>query len=535
MKYNIQNEEHMGSAVELAKQIEKYIFGGIDEVSGKVIKGFNKRPTQQDKNPEVSWYGVRISWIQRAYSKIIEFEVSGGTLTEKQKELKDIIERINGSFPPQQQISRLKKAENISKYIYGTLNEKTGELEGGLNRRPNEKAEDPVEVIMWKDLKDLRKVTNKYKEKLSNGEVLSKDKLELIKIVDKIYEDFPVLISFRELIDIARELDIYIRGTIDVESGEKTPGIERRPLKSSRNELEVKRAEDLHILKKSVKEFKEKKKNGDILTKEQEEIIEIIDNIDKDYPTREVRSYIDNARIIMKYIYGGYDEETKSYKSGLGRRPLYSSKDAIEKNMASRLSSVTTKVRELKKAKDMGQELNNEEKEMIKIVDQIYTDYPTVGTWLDSARKLYQYIYGYTDETTGEHIQGANKRPAKTSTDSTERKMARALNDIRSYVDELRKKNSSLIEISGDSTISSIVQLNEIDNIDIDERGIILIQFLRKLDMDYPSQKKKRISALKFCDAVVDANISDCREQDYILGVLTGKIKEPETEEPEQD
>lgn len=109
MKYNIQNEDHMSSAVELAKQIERYIFGGLDEASGKVIKGFNKRPTQQNKNPEVKWYGARISWVQQAYSKIIEFEAAGQAITDKQKELKTIMERINKSFPPQQQITRLKK------------------------------------------------------------------------------------------------------------------------------------------------------------------------------------------------------------------------------------------------------------------------------------------------------------------------------------------------------------------------------------------------------------------------------------------
>ncbi|MBP3708158.1 MAG: hypothetical protein J6J36_06075 [Clostridia bacterium] len=531
MKYNIQNENHMSSAIQLAQQIEKYIFGGIDDTSGKIIKGINKRPTQQDKDPEVKRYGFKISSIQQAYSKIIEFEAAGGDITDKQKELKTIMERINKSYPPQQKISRLKKAQDLSDYIYGTFNEETKELEGGLNRRPSERAKDPSEAEKGIDLSDLRKVTSQYKKKLANGEVLSKDKLELIKIVDKIYEDFPLTINFRALINTAKELDIYIRGEVDPKSGEKIHGIERRPLESSKDEFEAKRAEDLHMLKKKVKGFKVKRESGETLTSEQEQIIEIVDNIDKDYPVRIVRNYTENARAIKEYIYGRYDEETGSGTKGLERRPSYYSKDDVERNMASRLSNVTAKVRELKKARDKGEELSDDEKEMIEIVDQIYTDYPAVGTLIDSARRLYQYVYGYTDKTTGEYIPGADKRPATSSSDPTERKMANILCSIRNYVDELREKNSLLIETSGNPNIDSIVQLKELNDIDINDEDIILIQFLRKLDMDYPSQKKRRIPALKFCDAVIDANISHCKEQDYILEVLTGIIKEPETEQ----
>ncbi len=284
----------------------------------------------------------------------------------------------------------------------------------------------------------------KIMEKQSKGIEISKEEQELVNILNEINSKFPPQ-RRRNVLDIAMNVDEKVRGKINPNTGKLEGGLGKRPSDRSKNKEEKELGKDFQRVQKKTKVLKEKQSLGETLTKEELKIIEIYDNLVKDYPIQmEHKPVLEIAYDLVKYIKGIGDND----ENALGRRPRTESKDKFESSMAYKLRNLERKVKILKQqSKD--RKLTKEEKDLIKVVDSISIEFPQRQvnlTMLDTALTLEKYIRGGYDERTGIEFTGVQRRPSVelAETDAIERKFLNDFKNASVRVNELQNSERQL-------------------------------------------------------------------------------------------
>lgn len=470
--------KNINTLLKYAIDLEDFIFGKVDKDTLLRMEGLGRRPTQQDKDKLVKSYGRKINFVQMAAKKILEKKSNGYEVSEKEQELLDIISRINNKYPPQKRREMIDIVINLDEKIRGTLNPETGKREGGLNKRPSDKSKNSEEADLGTDFQRVKRKVAELKAKQKTGAVLTSEEQRIIEIYESIDLDYPTAMEHKSLLEIAQDVLIYINGT------NGSDGLGRRPRTQTEDRAESSKAYQLRHLERKVKKLKEES-NDRALTETEKKLIEIIDSISFKYPTKKVNStMLDPVRTLEKYIRGGFDERTGITFPGIKRRPnaLVANTNALESKFLSIYKNAWVRVQELQKSE---RQLSFNDTMLIEIMEKLYEDYPPLPCDTDRAIDiLTDYIYNGMKREDGTIIEAIHKRPAKSSGDTVERNMANKLGVLSDKVRTLSKSNKSY------------------ENLKDDE--IRMIEFLHKLDKDYPSRKKKRTELLKYCDRIVE-------------------------------
>ena len=505
---NVMKESYVEYLIKIGNELQLFIFGGVDSLSGNELKGFGARPTQQSKDPIVRGYGKKINKLQMGAKQLKNLENDGLELTSNQQKVIDILDSINSKYPPQIRLDDKTSAQFLFDYIYGKTDSNSGVKTEGIYRRPNARSNDEVEKKMGIRIQKLTKKYESLLQKMSENKNLTDDELEFIRIMSIINKDYPKAYSPRTVEQIMDELENKVRGYYN-KNNEYVKGIERRASQTYDSQIE----NDWHYMNKWAKKMHEKLEGGGSLSLDEMDVLERIDKLNIDYPAKNVYSWLESAHIIKKYIYGTGEENSLNKKSirGLNRRPSLESDDKVERMMASRLGNLCNYGREIKNAYQNGKEISETDKEIMSILYKIYVDFPSKDI-VSSIKTIQDFVYGYEDEN-GNWVEGKYKRPAYTAGDPKEKKAAICLNAITTQIRNIREDTSEILEIEN----NRIVVLKSNAEEKLSKEDYMCMQMLRQLDKEYPSRKrKKRIDVLKFTDEVWKSNLDDCRNKDYI-------------------
>lgn len=474
----MKEKRNIDTLLRYANELEDFIFGKVDVNTLLRTEGFGARPTQQDKSEFVAAYGRKINIVQMAVNKIKENMANGITVSEKEQQLVQILDKINKEHPAQRRREIHDIAINFDREIRGIVNNTTGIREGGLNKRPSNNSSNPREKELGIDLIIIQKAVKRIKQKEVDGKIITEQEMEIIKIYEDFCRDYPKLVETKSFLENAQDVITYIQG-----NDEKT-GIKRRPRENSDNPVEKNMANKLHFLEKKASRLKEESKSRALLD-EEKLLIELLSKLDLEFPKKNRNaSMLDSIRLLDKYIRGGYDEVTGTDFPGIKRRPneIIARSDATEKKFFKYFENGFQKA---KKIMSEERQLSFDELELVEIMTSLCRDYPKKNADIETAVKiLIGYIYDGIEKKDGTIIEAIHKRPAVTSKDILERKMANKLISIRNKVTELAK--------------------NEIPYEELSDGELMGVEFLHQLDIDYPSQKKTRTEALKYCDRILE-------------------------------
>ncbi|MBP3707232.1 MAG: hypothetical protein J6J36_01290 [Clostridia bacterium] len=467
MKYNYSREV----ILEYAHDLEKFILGTTDESKDTAIESFGRIPSQEDKDSIVRLYSRKISIVQRAAKELTKKKNDGVQLSEEELQIVDIMDKINSKYPPKRDI--LDIVRYLDEQIRGTYNKKNGLYEGGLNRRPIRS----VEVKLAKDFYYAIGRVKKLEEKKQNGVKLTDTEQEAVELFNNILLDFPRSRENKTSLDSAKELDFYLNGDSEHE------GLGRKPSESSENQTEVRMTYKYRHVLKVASEIR-KNKTKEELTEDDIEFLKIADKIRAQYPPLDRNNtMLDSAKSLQKYMDGGFDDITNKYYSGIKKRPSKPTSKNYSEEESYRyiFENACARVRLLK---SQNRALNEDELELIRIMDELCEKYPS--THFDTQKAitiLTAYIYDGIETKDGVVLDPLHKRPAISSKDEFEKKMAMKLTSIRHRIDDLADEGLSFS--------------------DLDEDDIMAINFYYKLSKDYPSRKQVGSKAIEFCYKII--------------------------------
>ena len=266
-----------------ARKVDEYIRGKLNQETGEREGGIRRRPIRSAKEDERKiWWSLNN--LQQKTKKLKEIKLNGEEITKEEEEIIRIYEELIKDYPCTKKRDILETVKEIDEYIRGEINQKTGEREGGLNRRPNTLSKDKKEKKMSELLSFVKQKIGMIKQRELEGETITEEEQEIIRIYEQLDSDYPVK-QYRTLLDTAIKVDEYIRGKLNQETGEREGGIRRRPIRSDKDKTEKKMSISLNCIKQTVKNLKQKQKNGKLLTKEDQELIKIYDQISEEYPS----------------------------------------------------------------------------------------------------------------------------------------------------------------------------------------------------------------------------------------------------------
>ena len=345
--------------------------------------------------------------------------------------LKDFIELDEEVDNNRTRNTSLQNALKITKWC----EEKYGKKEIYERKLPNTNAKNEEEKKLGIALSTLRTKMKKY-EGQEISKIHNKEDRQILEMIERLDREYGLGESLKNALKIENwckkkyeEKKIYERNL---------------PSKHAKNEEEKKLGEALVKLRIKMKKYEEQEISK-IQNKEDRQILEIIERVDREYRLGES---LKNALKIENWCRKKYGEK-EIYERKL---PSKSAKNEEEKRLGCALNNLRVKIKKYE-----GQEIskiqNREDRQILEIIERVDREYG-LGESLKNALK----IKSWCEEKYGEKKIYKRSLPSSKANNEEEKKLGHALRSLRKKMKQYEGKEISQIQNKEDRQILKIIE-----------------------------------------------------------------------------
>ena len=328
----------------------------------------------------------------------------------------------------------------------------------------------------------LRRIQNKYSNYLdgfdSFEDLSDEDKSEILEIIDLAsevdlwnielppipkargnkdeFDPFTVegilkdFVEFEDDIDASITRNTSLKNALKIENwckehyGERPVWERKLPSPTAKNEEEKRLGMALSTLRKKMKQYEGQEKSS-ILNEEDRRILEIIEGLDKEYG---LGDSLKNALKIENWCKKHYGERPVWER----KLPSQNAKEEEEKKLGKALNHLRIKMKQYE-GKEKSSIPNEEDRKILEIIERLDNEYG-LGDSLKNALK----IENWCKEHYGEMPVWKRKLPSPTAKNEEEKRLGRALNNLRTKMKQYEGQEKSRILNEEDRRIIEIIE-----------------------------------------------------------------------------
>ena len=400
-------------------------------------------PSSIAENEEEKKLGNALHSLRKRMKQYEDREISN-IKNGEDREIFEIIERLDKEYGLGESLKNALKIEKWCK-------EKYGEKEIYEKKLPNSRSSNEEEKKFGQALSGIRTKMKQYEGKES-ADIQNEEDRKTLEIIKRLDREYGVGESVKNVLKIEK--------WCKENYGEKERYERRLPSSRAENEEEKKLGTALSNLRVKMKQYKGQE-TSKIPNKEDRQILEIINRLDKEYGLGE---NLKNALKIEKWCKENYGEK-EIYER---RLPSSIAENEEEKKLGNALCTLRKRMKQYED-QEISNIQNEEDKEIFEIIERLDKEYG-LGESLKNALKIEKWC----KENYEEKEIYERRLPSSIAENDEEKKLGQALHNLRT---KMRKYDGQ-----------------EIANIQNEEDRNIL-EIIDRLDREYNSKKIKLNSA----------------------------------------